>query len=308
MEQTVERICRSCGKTVSVPAELTEFSCVYCGEKQAVEQPKPEVPASLHGSEADRAMVEEHLVDCVADYKDYFKHFNKKEYETWFYKYKEAITPVFLAMERYVRANEGHKDELISGFVTRFLDDRMTRLQELRGWKLNKSALLMDSKLTIALFLTPAVRDMKLFVSEPFCEELHAQFVARDPKDVYTPATYEEISAGFRTHKLCFITTAVCEFEGKPDDCEELTAFRAFRDGWLKDQPDGAALTEEYYRVAPAIVTVIDRCDDRAAVYGTIRKDYLQPCYEAIGRGDLAACRETYVEMVHMLQQRYRIS
>lgn len=307
MGTTVERICRSCGKAIQVPEELTEFSCVYCGEKMTAEAPKPELPAELCGNEEDRAYVEEHIVDCVADYKDYFKHFNKKEYETWFCKYKEAITPVFLAMERYVRANPGREDELISGFVTRFLDDRMTRLQESRSWKLNKSALLMDSKLTVALFMTPAVRDMKLAVSEPFSEALHTQFVARDPKDVYTPATYEEIAAGFRSHKLCFITTAVCEFEGKPDDCAELTAFRGFRDGWLADQPDGRALTEEYYRIAPAVVTAIDYCDDRAAVYGAIRSDYLQPCYDALGRADFAACKDTYVRMVRTLQKRYHI-
>ena len=34
----------------------------------------------------------------------------------------------------------------------------------------------------------------------------------------------------------CYITTAVCEFYGKPDDCHELTQFRKFRDEWLAKQ------------------------------------------------------------------------
>ena len=113
---------------------------------------------------------------------------------------------------------------------------------------------------------------------------------------------------GFRKKKflgLCFITTAVCESEGKPDDCAELTAFRAFRDGYLKAQPDGAALIEEYYRIAPTIVMCIDVCGDRDARYAAIREQYLQPCYNALQAGDLAGCKTKYVRMVRDLEREY---
>lgn len=50
----------------------------------------------------------------------------------------------------------------------------------------------------------------------------------------------------FVTGGGCYITTAVCEFYGKPDDCYELTEFRKFRDEWLALQPDGELLIKNY--------------------------------------------------------------
>ena len=46
-------------------------------------------------------------------------------------------------------------------------------------------------------------------------------------------------------HKGCFLTTAVCEYLGKADDCEELTTLRDYRDQWLAKQPGGVELIEE---------------------------------------------------------------
>ena len=90
--------------------------------------------------------------------------------------------------------------------------------------------------MVIAIFLVPAIRKLALPTSEDFCDVLQKEWVRRYPKTPFYLGSYEEISTGFRKKilGLCFITTAVCEEEGKPDDCEELTAFRAFRDGYLK--------------------------------------------------------------------------
>ena len=46
----------------------------------------------------------------------------------------------------------------------------------------------------------------------------------------------------------CFLTTACCLHKGLPDDCEELTILRNFRDTFVP--PD---MVEEYYRIAPNI-------------------------------------------------------
>ena len=36
----------------------------------------------------------------------------------------------------------------------------------------------------------------------------------------------------------CFLTSACTEARGLPDDCHELTVLRAFRDGYLRSQPE----------------------------------------------------------------------
>ena len=61
----------------------------------------------------------------------------------------------------------------------------------------------------------------------------------------------------------CYITTAICEEFGKPDDCYELTSFRNFRDTWLKQQPGGQNLIAQYYKTAPTIVELINKQPNR---------------------------------------------
>ena len=62
---------------------------------------------------------------------------------------------------------------------------------------------------------------------------------------------------------------------------------------WLMAQPDGPALVQEYYDTAPFIVMQIDYCDDAARRYAELRRDYLQPCYEALQENRMADCKQT---------------
>ncbi len=105
----------------------------------------------------------------------------------------------------------------------------------------------------------------------------------------------------------CFITTAVCEYLGKPDDCFELTTLRNFRDNWLALQPDGEDEIREYYELAPKIVEKLAASDEKDSLYEKIRLDYIEPCLEEILHGHNEACRERYRAMVFMLKQKFSI-
>ena len=102
----------------------------------------------------------------------------------------------------------------------------------------------------------------------------------------------------------CFITTAVCQTFGKPDDCYELTMFRRFRDMWLSKQPDGKSLISEYYAVAPAIVENIDGAADAEHVYQKIWELYLNPCLHYLENEQYEDCKNLYVDMVTRLKKR----
>lgn len=104
----------------------------------------------------------------------------------------------------------------------------------------------------------------------------------------------------------CFVTSAVCRTFGKPDNCYELTMFRAFRDEWLIKQPDGLRLIEEYYQAAPAIVAEIDRRPDSETIYQSIWDTYLQPCLHYIETEQYSACKNTYADMINRLRLVYR--
>ena len=99
----------------------------------------------------------------------------------------------------------------------------------------------------------------------------------------------------------CYITTAICEEFGKADDCYELTAFRKFRDNWLKQQHDGEMLITRYYKTAPQIVDLINKQPNRTAIYQFINENYLSKCLLYIEKGENDKCKNAYIEMMEYL-------
>ena len=84
--------------------------------------------------------------------------------------------------------------------------------------------------------------------------------------------------------KGCFITTAICEGQGKPDDCDELETLRGFRDGYMvSKRPD---LLREYYEAAPIIVEKIAQKPESQLIYDMLRTRFLEPAIAAVKAGD----------------------
>lgn len=162
-------------------------------------------------------------------------------------------------------------------------------------------------RIVLALFLIPAIRRRETDRAESLAAALQEAWASRFPQSRFQLVRFERIANGFQKKlcKACYITTAVCRQQGKPDDCAELTAFRRFRDGYLARQPDGEALIAEYYETAPGILACIDLCADAPARLDAIWNEHLAPCYEALLREDAQECERRYVRMVRALQQEY---
>jgi hypothetical protein len=105
----------------------------------------------------------------------------------------------------------------------------------------------------------------------------------------------------------CFLTTACVRFRGLPDDCEELTLLRSFRDGFLAGSPEGRSLIQDYYRIAPGLVAVIDERDDAAVVYEGIYGT-VAGCVAAIRDGRFDVALDLYTEMVLRLEAEFSVS
>ena len=296
--------CSACGKEITVPADLEVFSCVYCGAKQLMSEL---LTPGQSADEADREFAEAHLLDCVRDFPNAFKQFNRKQYEESFRTHREAIRPAYEAMDRYVCAQPYRREELLIAFADSFVaqwDDYHREHPKART-KHARDRLAFSDKLTLAWYTVPAIRDLGLSVSEDYVRILHERYNAKYPDNSFEPGTYAEISGGFRKHGFCFVTTAVCEAEGKPDNCPELNAFRAFRDGWLSETASGRKLIADYYELAPAIVAVMRYGDREAERCAALRRDYLTPCYEALRHGENETCKQTYIRMIRDLRSRY---
>lgn len=289
-------VCTECGKTLQIPQELTDYSCIYCGARLH-EQPKQ--PAV---DEADREQVGGRLVQCVANYPDYQRRITRDLFQPAFELYEEGCRPIIEALDAAYRFDG---EQLLPKLVGQFLDDLEARWQSFKPRE--RKTKKMDDKLIVAIFMVPMIRRQQLSVSEPFCELLQKTWIARYPDNPFYLGNYEDISAGFRKKifGLCFITTAVCQSRGLADDCAELTAFRAFRDGYLRACPDGEALIDEYYNIAPGIVRCIELGEDSGKKYDELRRVYLEPCYADLQNGRYESCKTRYVAMVRSLEKQY---
>lgn len=302
--------CKHCGEELRVPARLEEFTCMYCAAKLTQADLVEElVPLDMDGDPAQlMERVKQDLSRCITEHGGIQKKISRNEYEPAFAQYERACRPVLEDLDAACRLDNAHRAQLLETAVECFLNDLERYWATKPGWKVKARQNLIrdDDKMIVAIFLVPMVDHLKLSISQEFCETLQKKWVERFPKSPFFVGSYDAISGGFRKRfKFCFITTAVCEELGKPDDCAELTAFRAFRDGYLMDCADGKALVEEYYNLAPGIVTCIDHCGDRTARYTDIRDRYLQPCFEDLQAGRLDACKTRYVQMVRDLQNQY---
>lgn len=122
---------------------------------------------------------------------------------------------------------------------------------------------------------------------------------------ISNPYSKSSPSSNSTSSSDCFITSAICRTFSKPDDCYELTTFRNFRDNWFAKQPDGQALIQEYYRIAPTIVEHIDQRSDSKEIYQSIWDAYLTPCLHHIEAQQFDECRNIYITMVNDLKRKY---
>lgn len=295
--------CPKCGASLQIPASLKQFSCMYCGARLTPEELVTEpaaAPVSPVDGEACAAYYRENILSAVASHEGLERAFTKADYEPAFTQYSLSIGELVRQLDQAAAAGSLTADAAAAEFL-----NQLERRWAERGRR--RAAIMERDKFIIAIFLVPAIRKMTLAVSEPYCQSLQSQWCRRYPKSPFSLGDYDDIVNGFRKKYmgLCFITTAVCMAEGKPDNCPELTAFRSFRDGYLRSCPDGPALIEEYYQTAPGIAARIELSPNRAERYAAIRRDYLTPCYADIQAGRLAQCKDRYVKMVRALEMEY---
>ena len=305
MAELIKGVCPSCGKSLEIPGELEEFSCMYCGARLPI--------SALTAAQGDREeytrlreALRPDLPKTVVRYPDHYRKITKKDFFTTFESYENENREILRRLDACAAAHPEGVDAASGELAADLLDGLEAHFQTERRWqrKASRDNMLFETRVVLAIFLTPLVKKLNLACADTFRSELNRQWLERFPKQEWFPGDYEVLTAGFKRRKWCFITTAVCAHEGKPDDCAELTAFRAFRDGWLTEH-GGGDLIAEYYDKAPGIVACIELCDDPRRRYEEIRSRWLSPCYRALQEGRYEDCRDSYVAMVRTLEKRY---
>lgn len=97
---------------------------------------------------------------------------------------------------------------------------------------------------------------------------------------------------------FCFITTAICESEGKADDCRELMILRKFRDEFMITDSERKKLVDEYYQIAPAIVRSIKELKNSKQIFEMLKDDFIIPCILLIEKGCSECAMQRYRAMI----------
>jgi hypothetical protein len=121
-----------------------------------------------------------------------------------------------------------------------------------------------------------------------------------DDKNKYTSVKPVPATSG-----SCFLTTACTQYKGLPDDCYELRTLRTFRDNYMRGLAGGGALIEEYYAIAPAIVTAIKANDDFYMVIKNLYDNLVMGSIRLIEAGKNREALENYKQIVMALKERY---
>jgi len=102
-------------------------------------------------------------------------------------------------------------------------------------------------------------------------------------------AANKSSGSGSSTNLGCFLTTACCEYKGLPDDCEELTVLRNFRDTYVPIET-----VKRYYIIAPDIADRIRGDVNRLEYVYSVVKD----CVSDIKSGRTDVALKRYTDMV----------
>ncbi|WP_244324682.1 CFI-box-CTERM domain-containing protein [Sporofaciens musculi] len=258
------------------------------------------------GRSAEGRLMEEtrkKLEDFFDEMVKSMKYFKKKSYEQYFKDTYEKYRDLFMSLPALCEGEEETASAAIEELAS--VIPMYARRKFLDVPKQKKEPVGIDYNMAMAVYVVP----MLVYQHEPVNEQIAQQMVEIWNESQVTglrlqKSDYEKIAGGFRKG-LCYITTAVCECQGKSDDCRELTILRRYRDDYLMQSKEGRAMVEEYYEIAPALVLSIGMHKEPWKIYQEIYEDYLCPCVEYAKNEENVKCRELYGDMVGSLRQRF---
>lgn len=246
--------------------------------------------------------LKQQLIEFFKESQNYQPYFKRKLYEEAFQKFfaeqRELLATIIELCEK-----AEDKDKIIDEIASVIPAFVHSKINEQTG-KRKKESLVMDYNMNVVTFVIPVLT----YSRNEYCDAVADKLVEHWNDGPVTmkiqKSNYEDLQNSFR-NRLCYITTAVCESQNKPDHCYELNLLRKYRDDYLLGSPSGTALVERYYDIAPTIVSRINKEKNKREIYETIYNTYLSPCLLLIEQNRNEECQEVYTKMVTDLQKRY---
>ena len=160
MAETIKIECPNCRKVLEIPQELEEFSCMYCGERMKL----AELLRPTEGQTEAEAYLREHLPEAVTRYPDYYRRITRKDFVPTFAVYEQENSPLL----RYLDAARLPGTDTMPRICTSLLDSLDQHMMGDKRWKnrMQRSQVVFETKLVLAIFLCPLVRKLKLESAE----------------------------------------------------------------------------------------------------------------------------------------------
>lgn len=247
------------------------------------------------------------LISLFDEMLNKVEKFNKASYNNIFLeafkKYEDLVNEIAIKLEDSPREIRASIIEEIAAILPDYAETILDKYSEKE-----KRNIAMNLNMNMVIYVLPVLT----YSHENYCEKTAKKMVelwnAKNMTNLKLQySTYESIAGGFKK-KLCYITTAVCEYQNKPDDCYELTTLRNYRDNYLMQTEFGQDVVEEYYNIAPGLVMMINMQENKEDIYQHIYETYLSPCINYIEENKNQECCDLYMQMVRSLQKKYLYS
>ena len=246
--------------------------------------------------------MEEKFIQLFEEAQRLIQKFNKQSYETGFQKQYEKYAGLLEEVDRMIEQADDQDAVIlkIASIIPDYAEEKLSAVSTKR----KAESIVMDYNYSMVTYVLPLINYNRRENCKKVSDEMLKLWNRKISKTPIQNTTYEAIDGGF-SQRLCYITTAVCESLGKPDDCHELQVLRNYRDGYLMSSEEGKRIVEKYYDIAPTIVKHIDQSAQAKEVYQNIYEEYLMPCIELAEEEKMEECKEIYSNMVCELQQKY---
>jgi hypothetical protein len=241
----------------------------------------------------------EKLYSDIKHYNDSFKRLRyESAFEAYLYENRQCLNELRNKMDTY-----DSPEKAISRMSKQFVSKVAISFSDKQG---NPPS--WETQLSLNVFTTsyvlPAMLSMDSSLMKQLAEEICSCWRKTFKKSNISCATFQQLSEGFK-NKPCYITTAICQSQGKADDCYELQLLRGYRDGYLSRVPGGEELISQYYEMAPKIVQAIDLLPNHDEVYTSIYEKQLLPCIKLIKEGKMEDTMKAYKAMAEALYKEY---
>ena len=291
--------CPKCNEVMQIPEGRDHVICMFCGQEFTVEESR-QADTIVYG----QAITEfKECTNILFDNAEkVIKGFNRDGYadnfDQYLVKHAELLKTLRKCMEE--SPEPGQAAEEIADIIVA----RGEAVQDSLNGKRAKENMRLTMNMYMVTFVFPAILSLDNGKYTDLTDAISRKWSGHFKNSPIQATDFDSLNKGFR-RKLCYITTAVCESVGRPENCYELNLIKNYRDQYLGSTPEGAELVDQYYDIAPTIVKRINKEADSRQKYLFLWENSICPCVRLIEQNQNDECRQKYTEMVELLKKDY---